>query len=79
MQVRYQTAPRSDTMFFLFADCGACPGTPRRHHTPFAGLADGCRAQRRRIRITSSSSMRTWRTICWLWVMSVRASSPVSF
>ena len=35
-------------------------------------------AQRRSSRKISSSSSRTWRMICWLWVLSLRASSPVS-
>jgi hypothetical protein len=36
------------------------------------------RLQRRSTFMSSSSSVRTCRTICWLWVVSVRASSPPS-
>jgi hypothetical protein len=35
MQVRYQTAPRSDIVYFLLFDHGASPAVPSRNHTRF--------------------------------------------
>ena len=96
MQVRYQTAPRSDDLFFqacdrrergrlardvmiprITGDCRLGAPGPAARASP-GGLYPAPQALYRRTLIRSSSSSRTCLTICWLWITSVRASSPVS-
>ena len=84
MQVRYQTAPRSDYRLFLGRLSASGDFSRERSFYPDSTrVREGPRRcasallQRFRIFSSYSSSMRICLAICWLWNTSVRASSPV--